>query len=442
MESPAEDDDDSGEEATPTQDRGSEGAGTHAADEETLPKSIRVATGCRTSADFALYVSNLKFRTFIESARCENSLSVRPSISDSTEAAMIENISSMIMHLSDLETYHVFLQNLQIAKQIDVLARSRNMHCLSVAFDLANNRGIHLSYNYLRELLTLSWAVYRFPVLKQVDLTWRHALRVIPKVASFLDNKIINDDYLLPSNVRTAQDSRYESAYLRLCLQYPPDESLGDGDGLPSLKITQLHGFFVQDEPCRDESMKKVVGNQYPEELRIFHGAPTTLVEKRSRLLGYDTQEAPREPRRSDCDVDQRYWREGRDFLETQLREIRGPIPTDSAHILADCYGVDLYDRLLIDIGSVFDSQNPPSNIQPSLGRFEIASRALATGYAFPTPRYFYNEELNAAFQTAIRERRGAFGEEAPFLNPLICRKARYDLEKRKQRQRRHAYTE
>lgn len=169
MESPAEDDDDSDEEATPTQDRGSEGAGTHAADEETLPKSIRLATGCRTSADFALYVSNLKFRTFIESARCENSLSVRPSISDSTEAAMIENISSMIMHLSDLETYHVFLQNLQIAKQIDVLGRSRNMHCLSVAFDLANNRRIHLSYNYLRELLTLSWAVYRFPVLKQVD---------------------------------------------------------------------------------------------------------------------------------------------------------------------------------------------------------------------------------------------------------------------------------
>ena len=109
------------------------------------------------------------------------------------EAATIENISLMIMHLSDLETYHVFLQNLQIARQIDVLGRSGNMHCLSVAFDLANNRGIHLRYNYLRELLTLLWAVYHFPVLKQVHLTLRHALHVIPKGALLLDNKIIND---------------------------------------------------------------------------------------------------------------------------------------------------------------------------------------------------------------------------------------------------------
>ena len=163
---------------------------------------------------------------------------------------MIENISSMITHLSDRETYHVFLQNLQIAKQIDVLGRSGNMHCLSVAFDLANNCRIHLRYNYLRKLLTLLWAVYHFLVLKQVDLTWRHALNVIPEVALFLDNKIINDDYLLPSNVCTAQDTCYESAYLLLCLQYSPDERLGDGDGLPSLKITQLRGFFVQDEPC------------------------------------------------------------------------------------------------------------------------------------------------------------------------------------------------
>ena len=45
MESP-EDDDDSEEEATPAQDRGSEEAVGHAVDEETLPKSIRLATGC------------------------------------------------------------------------------------------------------------------------------------------------------------------------------------------------------------------------------------------------------------------------------------------------------------------------------------------------------------------------------------------------------------
>ena len=45
MESP-EDDDDSEAAATPAQDRGSEEAVGHAVDEETLPKSIRLATGC------------------------------------------------------------------------------------------------------------------------------------------------------------------------------------------------------------------------------------------------------------------------------------------------------------------------------------------------------------------------------------------------------------
>ena len=78
------------------------------------------------------------------------------------------------------------------------------------------------------------------------------------------------------------------------------------------------------------------MGNQYPEELRIFHGAPTTFVMKRSRLLGYNMQKAPRDPGKSDCDVDQRYWQDGRDFLETQLREIRGPIPIDNTHVLTD----------------------------------------------------------------------------------------------------------
>ena len=52
MESPTEGDDDNNEEATRTQDRGSDGAGTHGADEETVPKSIRLATGCRTHAEF------------------------------------------------------------------------------------------------------------------------------------------------------------------------------------------------------------------------------------------------------------------------------------------------------------------------------------------------------------------------------------------------------
>ncbi len=406
--------------------------------DDDLPNSVRLATGCRTRAQFDNYVSNLKFYTFIESAQCESALAIKPSILDATDDIMIENVSSMITHLKNLETYHVFLQNLEIAKQIDVIARTRSTHSLNVAWELSQQNLTPYSYSYLRELLTLSWAVFRFPVLKQVQLTWRNALRVIPEIASLFEQKIINLE-ALPRSVTTAQSSRYDSAYLRLSLEFPY-ERLGDGDGLSSLKVSSVHGFMLGEEPCEDEAIKQAVLTEYPKEIRTVTGSPTNRVEKRSRILGFDTQEAPRERGRKDCDTDQRYWVDGRDFLETQLRELRGPISIESANILVDCYGVDMYDRLLIDIRSVYDTQNLPQNVRPTLRRFELAQRALSTGYAFPTPQFFCSEILAESFQSAIRDKKGAFGKDAPFINPRVCRLARFELEKNTKRDRRNYY--
>ena len=430
------DDDDSASEGTPRESR----RGSQTTADDNLPRSVREATGCRSRAQFEAYISNLQFYTFIESIQCESALSIQPSISGTTEAIMIENVSTMFKHLGKLETYHVFLQNLEIAKQIDEIGRSRNMHSLNVAWDLVNQNRIDYSYSYLKEILTLSWAVYRFPVLKQVKLPWHKALRVIPEIASHFDQKIISNE-VLPRNVTAAQSSRYDSAYLRLSLEFPHSR-LGDGDGLSGLKVSKVHGLFLADRSCEDESIKQAVISQYPVELRNINSIPVNRVEKRSRLIGFDTQEAPRERGRRDCNVDQRYWENGRDFLEAQLLALRGTISIDDANILVDCYGVDLYDRLLIDIRSVYDAQNSQPNPQPALRRFEIAHRALSSGYSVPTPHYFYSERLAESFQSAVRDRQGAFGEDGPFTNPRVCRLARFNLEKRTTRRRRNLYME
>ncbi len=432
------DDDDSASKGTPRENSGRRRGSQTTADDD-MPSSRQRVTGCRTLAEFEAYISNLEFYTYIESIQCESTLSIQPSMSGTTEAIMIENVSTMIKHLGKLETYHVFLQNLEIAKQIDEIGRSRNMHSLNVAWELVSQNRINYSYSYLKEILALSWAIFRFPVLKQVKLTWSKALRVIPEIASHFDKKIISNE-VLPRNVTTAQNSRFES-YLRLSLEFPHSR-LGDGDGLCSLKVSKVHDVFLADRSCEDESIKQALVSQYPVELRNVNSVPVNRVEKRSRLVGFDTQEAPRERGRRDCEVDQRYWQNGRDFLEAQLLALRGTISIDDANILVDCYGVDLYDRLLVDIRSVYDTQNSQPNPQPALRRFEIAHRALSSGYSVPTPHYFYSERLAESFQSAVRDRQGAFGEDVPFTNPRECRLARFDLEKKTPRTRRNLYME
>ncbi len=63
-------------------------------------------------------------------------------------------------------------------------------------------------------------------------------------------------------------------------------------------------------------------------------------------------------PRREDSGLgehlQQRFWQEGREVLQSALTELRDDIPEDDAAILVDCYGVDLYNRLLVDLRGVY----------------------------------------------------------------------------------------
>ena len=117
-----------------------------------------------------------------------------------------------------------------------------------------------------------------------------------------------------------------------------------------------------------------------------------------STLVGFNTQEAPRGLGKGDCQVPQPLWREGRDFLQGELQQLRGGIDVDDARILGDCYGVDIYNRLLLDIRGVYDPATLPEEDEPvpTLPRLEMAKMALQTGYAFPTNHFLVTNDCSS----------------------------------------------
>ena len=170
-------------------------------------------------------------------------------------------------------------------------------------------------------------------------------------------------------------------------------------------------------------------------------GVPSNLIQMQSGLSGFNTQEAPRGPGRRDCHVPQPLWHGGNDFLQGELQRLRGDIHVDDARILGDCYGVDIYNRLLLDICDVYDTATQEGEPVPTLPRLEMAKRALHTGYAFPTNHYFVTNDLWEEFKEAIRQRRGGFSAEQ-FVHPSVCRWERYRQEVRVSARRRHRYAE
>ena len=129
----------------------------------------------------------------------------------------------------------------------------------------------------------------------------------------------------------------------------------GDGDGLCTLKVTHLHGCYINNNSVQNLEDILIYRKIYPSAFASYEGLPGQRVEMRSRLVGFDTQEAPRDPGRRDCNVPQPFWREGRQFLQQELTNLRGEIPLDQAVILGDCYGVDIFGRMLLDIRAVYD---------------------------------------------------------------------------------------
>ena len=75
----------------------------------------------------------------------------------------------------------------------------------------------------------------------------------------------------------------------------------GDDDGLSELGVTNLHGLFIGDAAVPNTSETLSFRHMYPSEFAVFEGRPVSIIERRSRLIGFDTQVAPRDCSRRDC---------------------------------------------------------------------------------------------------------------------------------------------
>lgn len=342
---------------------------------------------------------------------------------------MIRNTEAMWKHSEAIDERQSFLQYLEIGKQIEVYSQRVGINTYDAIFDFCQD-GVGLSIQYLRAILRFTWSIYRYPILELVKMPWKVGMKQIPKINASLDS-IIENNGRFPTNITAAQADLH-SLCVRVFLQFP-ERSLGDGDGLPYTTVLSVRGILQNDAPIENTRQDSYKSTSWYRRIEAAVGT-----EARCRLIGYDTQESPRPGDERAMDIPQPYWQEGRTFLVEQLNGLRGDVPLENAVLLVDCFSVDLYDRLLIDIRGVYhSSQTADPNVQPSLRRFEVANRALSSGYAFPTHNFLVNQDLLDAFDEARQQQRGIFANAGPVYHPSVCRRNRYLILKNRNRSRR-----
>ena len=153
---------------------------------------------------------------------------------DIPQDEMIANIVSMAGK-SKGDISQSFLQQLQLARQLESLSKIRDEHVLNTAKWLINTRRVAFNMTALRDIVKIGWIVYRYPVLDQVKLRWSEAKIVPPAVQDLFDRKIERNE-ALPDNVIRAQQSPCGAPCLRISLDFP-NTTLGDGDGLCELRV-------------------------------------------------------------------------------------------------------------------------------------------------------------------------------------------------------------
>ena len=402
-----------------------------------IPKALGIIIGGRSDDDLERYVSALEFASVEEVVKHTHLPAVLQSQEDDVPN-MVQNMEKMAKKVEEHGKLHALQQNLQLFKQLEFISEKRKENMSNTITYLSENFNF-MSKTALKELMRVGWSVYRYPALGQVKLNWSQAKLVIPAAARLFDTKVEANESL-PANVIRAQMSRLNAPCLRVSLKLP-DQRPGDGDGLPKVRVTELHGLYLDDRKVDNLQEHMLFRKLYPSEFAFLEGDLNENIEMRSRLIGYDTQEAPRDQDHGRCRVPQHFWHEGQEFLVQKLEDLRGELVDDQARILADCYGIDLYGRMLLDIRAVYDAE-ADEQPEPTLGRLQMAKEAIRTGFAFPTNHYLVTNDLWQAFQEAIRQKKGGFGSDLPFVHPSKCRKERYEIELRASRERRQKYAE
>lgn len=253
-----------------------------------------------------------------------------------------------------------------------------------------------------------------------------------------LDNMIKEGSPTIPENVLRAQQDRF-SVYAKISISFPLAFPPGDGDGVSSCLLSNVIDLMHNNDPieadfvCFYQELQKMIGQ-----------------EVRCRLVGFDTQEVDipvnlkNSPTSRNVGVPQPFAKMGTDFLTAQLLEIKGDIPNQDAVLDCDCYGIDLYGRLLVDIRSAHNRNVETEPQRQPLNRFEMAERFLANGVAHPTYGGYIDNNLLLAFRSAQENKKGAYGdpEGRDFVHPSVYRAARRALTVKIRKRNRPEYHE
>ena len=162
---------------------------------------------------------------------------------DAPQDEMIRNIVSMTKRSKGNICSQPFLQQLQLARQLELLSKRRDEHVLNTTDWLVHKGMVYPKKMALNQIIRIGWIVR--PVLGQAQLSWSEAKIVLPAVQDLFHKKVERNEALL--HIIRSQESRLDAPYIRISLEFP-NTLLRDGDGLCELRVAELRGLFVDQE--------------------------------------------------------------------------------------------------------------------------------------------------------------------------------------------------
>lgn len=181
-----------------------------------ISDSVANIIGGRTLEHLTNFSSLLSFRKFVAHLQW-NPVLVRSF--QANENTMMENVSQMVSSASDIDSNHGILQHFELARQFEAIAEHQNRHVYSVINDICGegHQVPSLSVKYAKEVMKAVYAMFKYPVLSQVEASWSDAIHYLPAVADLFD-KLILQNQLLPANVMMAQEERHKVSFFSLII--------------------------------------------------------------------------------------------------------------------------------------------------------------------------------------------------------------------------------
>lgn len=183
----------------------------------TIGDSVAQVIGGRTLENLSNFSSSLSFRKFLAHLQW-NPVLVRSVQADGIDT-MVENASRMVSKVLDIDNNHGILQHFELARQFEAIAEHQNRHVYSVINDICGegHQIPSLSVKYAKAVIKAVYAMYKYPVLSQVEASWSDAIHFLPVVANLFD-KLIFQNQSLPPNVMMAQEERHKVCFFSLII--------------------------------------------------------------------------------------------------------------------------------------------------------------------------------------------------------------------------------